>query len=155
MLLFMVQPQGHPEFKVLPVNIRDPFYECNHLFVYIITVIEYLFHSGARQHAPLWTWVHVAMGIVITVEYKIEVVTIGFVSAFIIRQHKCLKKPGHVRDMPFRRTGLGNGLYLVVIRDEGMTKRFSKLPDLQVIAFERFTIRAGIDFGIHMSINIR
>ena len=43
------------------------------------------------------------------------------------RQHKRLKKPGRMREMPLDRAGVGHGLNLAVLRAQGLREAFGHL----------------------------
>jgi hypothetical protein len=79
------------------------------------TILIDLSYCGARQQTTLRPRMHHAMGIVVAVEDIIELWMKGFIGWIEVGEYEGLEKPAHMGDMPLRRTGLYNGLDLIVI----------------------------------------
>lgn len=58
---------------------------------------------------------HLAMRVVVAVEYEIIITVKGSIIRYKVLQDKGLKQPAHVCQVPLGRAGLHDRLYLVVI----------------------------------------
>ena len=54
----------------------------------------------------------------------------GHIARQFVPENECIKKPGGMAQVPFRWTYIGHGLHNVILRYEGFTECFIKLPGL-------------------------
>lgn len=91
-----------------------------------------LLDGRTRQQAALVARVELADRLVVGVEQHVKAGEAEFVSRQVRAQQEGLEEPRHVRDVPFRRTGLQAGLRLVVLGQQRCTERLGDCTDRTV-----------------------
>ena len=137
MLLFVVDSQFDDACHFLravsgPVE-TEAMQQSRHALIDGVSILEYFGHRRPRQQSAPSAGKSFADAVVVGIEERLE----SGVGRPIVRlptgQHKCLKKPGGVRQVPPRRAGVGHGLHDEILDRQGFAQVFRKPASLRVV----------------------
>ena len=138
MLLFVVDPQFDDacHFLRAVAGRVDALQQSRHALIDGVSILEDFGHRRPRQQSAPSAGKSFADAVVVRIEENLE----SDVGRLIVRlptgQHKCLKKPGGVRQVPPRRAGVGHGLHDEILGGQGLAQVFRKPASLRVLCGE-------------------
>jgi hypothetical protein len=137
MLLFVVDSQFDDACHFLravsgPV-VTEALQQSRHALIDGVSILEDFGHRRSRQQSAPNAGKRFTDTVVVGIEENLE----RGVGRPIIRlptgQHKRLKKPGRVRQVPPRRAGVGHGLHDEILDCQGLAQVFRKPASLRVM----------------------
>ena len=117
----MVQPQFRKgeHFRV------SAFQQLCQCFIDLLSPGQDLSDGWAAEHAALGPWMAISDGFVIGVELIVPDRIAARIVLQVFLQQESVEEPGGVRQMPFRRAGVGHALQDKILRlqrsDQGLT----------------------------------
>ena len=131
----MVETDLDEEIEVLVAGFFGD--QIEHRVVDVFTIGDDFIHCRARQQATIRTWVHSTDGVKIRIQDVVEVLVKPVVVFRVFLENEALKKPGDMREMPFRGTDVRHALHDVVLRLEVLTQLHRCVSDVRILCRQR------------------